>query len=425
MADQFCTFAPVGDTQLARSTRSERRVVKHEPPLANGSIGNKLLTPAITIRLGRRSDYIAEDIIRRRTDVWMTPFQTAGWRGAWDQHVGCVRNVQPVSAIVSDGARSVAILPLAIHEAVGLRYLTWHAHDQGDYGAPIVRSAQLEYFSKLDGRDLLLRIANQVEGIDLVYLPKQPRSIADAVNPLVLPSSVEHHVGAHAINFTHGENWDEFLQRRRGAPTRQHLRRKQRALEKLGKVSFRLARTPSEARNIVAHCLKSKSEQLAKLGHWDPFAAIEIRTFLEHLVCSSIGGTSWAAALTLDDEPVATAFGFSSPSEWLLYQMSMSDARGAECSPGTQLLMNLMRHCTETGVLRLDLSLGDETYKLEWCDEHETLLTTSLPLTLSGTAAHALIKARAGLRKWFSSNPRLYHAGKTLKQKLRRASISV
>ncbi len=399
--------------------------MKYESPLAKSRFENKPLNPAITIRLGSRSGYIAEDIIRRRTEVWMTPFQTAGWREAWDRHIGNVRNVRPVSAIVSDGARSVAILPLAIHEAAGLRYLTWHAHDQGDYGAPIVRSGQLYYFSKLDGRDLVRRIAMQVEGIDLVYLPKQPCNIAGSVNPLVLPGSMKHHAGAHAINFTPKENWDEFLQRRRGASTRQQLRRKQRALEKLGKVTFQLAKTPAEARSIVAHCLKSKSEQLAKLGHWDPFAAIEIRNFLEHLVCDTIGDTSWAVALALDGDPVATAFGFSSPNEWLLYQMSMSGARGGECSPGTQLLMNLMRHCTETGVLRLDLSLGDEVYKFEWCDEHATLLTSTLPLTLKGTAAHALIKARTGLQKWLSSNPRLYDAGKSLKKKLRSARIHV
>ena len=83
---------------------------------------------------------------------------------------------------------------------------------------------------------------------------------------------------------------------------------------------------------------------------WHPFQSQEIRDFIVDHFSTATGKDTWVASLTLDGVPLAAAFGFASRKEWLLYQMSMDTDRGAQCSPGNQLLLNLISNCIEAGV---------------------------------------------------------------------------
>lgn len=377
----------------------------------------------LSCRIGGLQGGAVPDLASRRTDYWMTPFQLPGWRLAWNHALGTPRDVLPVTAILTRKQRTLAVLPLAIQETATMRVLTWHAADQSDYGAPIIARDQLASFCGLDGGSLLSRIAHMAGGADLVYLPRQPAAIAGLANPLVLRGSIAHHAGAHAINFMPGESWEAFYVRRRSAATRQQLRKKQRNLAKLGTVGFRVAGTADEARAITEHCLAAKSRQLARLGHHDPFAPPDVRRFLIDYFGDAAGNEGWAVALTLDGRMIASSVGFAQPGEWLLYQMAMEEGRAGNCSPGTQLLMHIMQHCIASGATCLDLAMGDESYKFDWCDRHQGLFNSSLPLTAKGRLADAAVRLKAHALRRMAAHPRIYDAGKALKRQLHALNI--
>jgi CelD/BcsL family acetyltransferase involved in cellulose biosynthesis len=209
----------------------------------------------------------------------------------------------------------------------------------------------------------------------------------------------------------------------RSAKTRQTLRKKYKALGNLGRVSFGLAAEPAGARQIVDQCLEMKSAQLARLGHWDPFLDTPRREFIIDYFGRNVGASTWAASLDIDGLPLATAFGFRHGSSLLLYQMAVGTGPGTKYSPGTLLLMNLVEHCAKENLNLLDLSLGDETYKYEWCDEHVKLFTTTRPLTAKGRLLGGLIDLRTKLRQATASRPFLYDVGKRLKRRLMAANV--
>jgi CelD/BcsL family acetyltransferase involved in cellulose biosynthesis len=235
---------------------------------------------------------------------------------------------------------------------------------------------------------------------------------------------MNYHVSVHAINFVEGETFDDFIAKRRSAETRRKLRKRQLALQALGKVEFGFIKEPEAARRMVRLCLEWKSAQLARLGHWDSFQRPDIRDFIIDYFSTAAGKDTWVASLTLDGIPLAAAFGFASRKEWLLYQMSMDIDRSAQ-TPGTQLLLNLMSNCIEAGVGRLDLARGDEPYKFEWCDEHSELWISTLPLTVKGHVVQAMIRAKATARKRLASNERLYDMAKSLKRRVVNARTGV
>ena len=79
-----------------------------------------------------------------------------------------------------------------------------------------------------------------------------------------------------------------------------------------------------------------------------------------------------------------------------------------------------MQHCISLGVPCLDLSLGDEPYKIDWCNEHISLMTSVVALSPSGHLAEAVIRARSALLLKIRKNPFAYDLGqkaKALRQK--------
>ena len=412
VAERHFGASPKDRRNAARRTRSFAR----QDNLKIEDIGFKLL-------IGEQSRHAESDFIRRDADRWLTPFQQYGWRDSWQRKVGNSEGMLPITVILTLMDRPIAMLPMAVYESLGLKVLAWHASAQSDYCASVIDRNHLNEFCEIDFENLLKLVARRIGKIDLIYLSKQPMKIEGRRNPLLLSKGFDYHVGSHAINFIPGETWEQFLIRKRSPSTLRQLRKKERQLGTFGEVGFRIASTSDDARAITEHCLSAKSRQLAKLGHGDPFSSPGVRGFLIDFIADGIGHSTWATALTLNGEMLATSVGMASQNEWLLYQMAMEGDHVSNCSPGSQLFSRIMRHCLDSRIERLDLALGDERYKLEWCDEHETLQVSVLPLTLKGKVAAPILRVRGRIMKFVASNPRLYEHGKALKQRMRALGV--
>lgn len=366
-----------------------------------------------------------EELVESTDDLWISPFQCHSWLDSWRLAQSGGFPCRPVTAIGYCGNKIAFILPLAVFKRYGARCLSWYAYQISDYCAPVVNLHCIEAFTQCRGDDLLRQIARSIGGIDLIYIPKQLQSVSGHPNPFVTGDAFPYHAGAHAISFQPGETWKATLARRRSAKTRGRLNSKRNALEKLGHVGFHLAATCEDARMLIGTCLSAKSEQLGKAGHWDPFSPPGIREHLINYFSSRVGQSTWVATFEIDGQPLATAFGFRDERNWLLYQMAMTCGPNARYSPGTHLLMELMKHCIGLGVSRLDLALGDESYKAEWCDENSKLMVSTIGITTKGAILARVIRLRAHLRKYFSSNPKLYDRAKWVKGMAKRLWLPV
>lgn len=403
----------------------DRRIVARRTRSLSGQCDLKTGHVDFGLLIGGESRHAENDFIRRSADRSLTPFQQSDWRASWQRKVGSIAGVLPITVFLTFMGRTIAVLPLAVYEYRHLKVLAWHAFAQSDYCAPIVDRNYLNQFCEIDFENILKHIAFRIGAVDLVYLTKQPLSIEGRRNPLNLHKGFDYHVGSHAINFIAGETWEQFLASRRSPSTLRQLRKKERQLKTFGEVEFRVASTSEEGRVIAEHCLLAKSRQLAKLGHNDPFSLPGVREFLVDFFAGGIGHSTWATVLTLNGEILATSVGMASQSGWLLYQMALDGDHVSHCSPGSQLFSGIMRHCLESGIARLDLALGDEKYKLEWCDEHETLQTSVLPLSLKGKIAAPILRVRGRIMKFVASNPHLYEHGKALKHRIRAMGVLV
>jgi CelD/BcsL family acetyltransferase involved in cellulose biosynthesis len=346
-----------------------------------------------------------------------TAFQSPAWLASWRRHVGAALDCTPVRAVAYKGSGAVMDLSLVLKPAFGIRVLAWQADELNDYCGPVAEPSLLASLSEADVRALLGSIAEAAGGADAIWLQKQVRSYGALPNPFVSASAIPYHIKSHAVAWT--QSWMSHYAGSRSTKTRRRLKDKLRALQKRGELVIRLSESEAEARALVARGIEMKAAQLAKAGHWNPFESAAVQSHLIEYFGDRTNGETWVAVLELDGRPLAVSFGFRDAERWLLYQIAMEIGPLAQFSPGTHLLMFLLHASSKAGVQLFDLSIGDESYKLQWCNVTQELMSDVFPLTLRGAAVSPLIRLSDHIRLAIAARPALLQHAKRLMNRLR------
>ncbi len=345
-----------------------------------------------------------------------TPFQRLGWLKSWQEHIGAADGYLAVMVSCLRDGRPVLLMPLCLTQHRGLRKLSWMGQNLDDYCGPVGEAGALLSLTAHDVHSIFKQVGAALGGTDVVYLQKQKAWYGEVSNPFVTAASIPYHAASHRTLLQ--VSWDDYLAGKRSAKSRSRLRNKLAALSKAGKLDIRFAHDADEAARLVSTGLAMKAAQLAERGHHNPFATEEARRHLVNVFSHQCPESSWAVALFLDGTPLAISFGFKDDRSWLLYQIAMQSSAHDNLSPGAHLIMFIMKHCCELKVSEFDFSLGDEAYKLEWCETSERLYSSYIPLTLRGHFAAMASRLSAHSRNVVASNERLYEFGKTAKLKL-------
>jgi CelD/BcsL family acetyltransferase involved in cellulose biosynthesis len=345
-----------------------------------------------------------------------TPFQKKNWLESWHRHVGAPGGFTPVLVVCLRDQQPVLVLPLCLARHRGLRKLSWMGQNLDDYCGPVGDAAALQALTEQQVYDIFKRTAALLGGVDVVCLFKQRASYGDVKNPFVSPDSIAYHAASHRTVLS--APWDGYFAKKRSAKSRGRLRNKLGALVKAGKLEMKFAADAEEAAKLVSLGLAMKATQLGQRGHHNPFASMEAQRHLINVFSQQCRHGTWTAALTLDDKPLAISFGFKDDNSWLLYQIAMQSTAHDNLSPGTHLIMFIMKQCCDLNVSEFDFSLGDEAYKLEWCEISEKLFSSFIPLTLRGHFAAVAMRLSAHARNVVASNEKLYEFGKSAKQKI-------
>jgi CelD/BcsL family acetyltransferase involved in cellulose biosynthesis len=383
----------------------------------------------VRVLTGELTSLLREELGAFAATAMRTPFQANAWARAFRQAESGETRI-PVEAIAYADGKPVVVLPLVACTAPGFRYLTWQAHTPSDYCAPLVAPHFAARFEASDAAALMRAVAREIGGIDLVYLPKMPDRLGEIRNPLVLAESWSFYAGAHAIAIE-GDNagdktgdWESFYASIRSQRTRHTLKRKEKALMKMGTVDIVIAHDAEQVGRIAQACVALKAGQLARDGHGNLFADQRLHDALIQGMRDACPRGAWAASIELDGRVIAAAFGLIDGDEWLLYQFAMSDGPEAKSSPGQLLLVHLLKECVKRGVRKLDLALGDEAYKFDWCNIHNRLMTSVLPMTPTGHLAALTLRMRERARVWLARNPSTLKLAKRIKPMLKRAGVS-
>ena len=343
-----------------------------------------------------------------------TGFQSFDWLSRWHAHAGA--GVEPAILMISRARKPLMLAPFGIERRMGARCLVWLGGKLADYKGPLLARDFAERLPHGRFAALWPKIVGALPRHDVVLLENQPEFLGAARNPFtalnVEPASDPGFVFALPASYA------DFVTRFR-PETRRNDRVKERRLGELGKLEFRVAGTPAEARALAARILDQKAEQLRAQGINSIFEEEAYRAaYLDLAELPAEHGLLHlqVAALTLDGRMISGSIAHIWHGRATL-MVHVYDHAHAKLSPGRIHLLKLVQTSIQAGHVLYDLSIGKAAYKDSFCETQMPLFNLVEASTPWGLASAGVLTTRLGLKRAIKTNERLmgwFRAGRAL-----------
>ena len=345
-----------------------------------------------------------------------SPFQKLSWIKPLYSHISnpsfdsSITSKEPfvVSGYVENAI--VFILPLVLEVDVFGKRLKWVGDDVSDYNGPIL---QKEFAKTLPAdfvRQIVGCIRKQVPDLDAIYLTRNPGSqhVLDmSTEELAISWQAEH--SSHTLKLK--RDWSASFARLRSKKTRQRLRSKFRSFGETGSISFRQIRGLEKRLDATRQILDWKTDHLKHSGRRNPFGHTSTPSETRQTIMASVEDTSNTSikvfGLFRDDELVAGMLAFIDEKRFYYLVSAYAPEIPGKYSIGTQLLVKTLEFASRTGLQKYDFLIGDESYKLDWCDASVPLFNHFIPFTSKGRIFGAGLQVHHELKKRIVQSPAL------------------
>ncbi len=345
-------------------------------------------------------------------------FQRFEWLEQWYRRIGRHQDLSLCLVAVMDQAgRPLYFLPLGIKRQSGLKILSWLGGLIADYQAPLLGQA----ITRLDSRAqqaIWREVKHHLPAFDAARFICQPALIGGHANPFVVPGATVY-ADSHAS--TLGDDWEGFYRSRIKSRKRLDINRRRRRLAERGAVRFVIAGSDAEVAAITEAMIHQKRRRYQETGVVDLLADENYRGFYRQMGREHrAGGLVHICALYVDDLIVATHWGMVLGDRFYFLMPAYEDGEWKQYSVGRLLLEEMLQWCVQQGIAVFDFTLGDESYKMEWCDQHMDLYQT---LDARSWLGHGYVQAQR-LKRRLLNNPVIYrHAMKLRTYLLNRNAV--
>lgn len=338
-------------------------------PLKNNHIVDVLLTnDDYDVSVDSSIDAITPQWSELESRGILTPFQTQAWLLPWYRIVAPAFGISPIFVTVRDRSYGapLMLIPLCMIRRNGAVILEFPDIGLSDYNAPLLASnikISDDVFAELWG--LVLR---SLPKVDMINFQKMPETIGERPNPMVrLSGSKRMRMRAWGIELPRTrEDYERSLTSR----ARKELRRKRRALEDEGPVRLLRAQSASQGHEFF------EVLRLQRRARWRS-DILTNETFLQFY--EAVIFDNWTeefgtlSALMVGEEIAATLFALRHRGHYDLLLHCFDQNRWGNKSPGVVAIDSAVTDQIESGCTYFDLTVGNESYKLEF-GVHEKFL---------------------------------------------------
>jgi len=349
-----------------------------------------------------------------------TVFQTFEWLDTWQRHVGTLTGVRP--AIIfgrrPDGTL-LFILPLATQPLAVVRELVFLGTELCDYNAPLLApdfSAVVPAggFVALWQRILAELRARPHLSFDIVRLEKMPASVGRQANPLLSLPVALNPSGSYATALA--APWETFYATKRSAATRSRDRGKRKKLASHGALAFVEPQDDAGVLATIDILVAQKSRAFTRMGVSNIFARPGRLDFYRALFTDPAArGLTHVSRLDCGAETVAVNLGLGFRDSFYHLQASHDDGELSRFGPGAAHLHDLLQRTIAGGYATYDFTIGDETYKRDWCDGVTPLYDHLSAASARGAFFRLPMAAKARVKRLIKQTPALWDAFRRLR----------
>lgn len=296
-------------------------------------------------------------------------FQTLPFLKAWKASYGEKLKARILLVeIYNESAEPLLFIPLALFKKHGATYLSFPDEGVSDYNAPILFQIDKQWTAQ-EADGLLRSILSALPDFDILSFHKMPELVGEAVNPFFLLAKQEHKEYGHYMRLD--SSWDMIEKHlHRGKNTRQKIRQ----LQRLGDLQYIAAQNHAQASLILDALIEQKQHRFEQTYVPGFNEHPEKQAFFERATNEfMLSGNLHLSALKLDGIIIATLWGLKQQHSYYGMMISFNAEDWGKYSPGMVLHYYLLRDLYDQGVTKLDLGIGNETWKTGLCN-HSTPL---------------------------------------------------
>ncbi|HEY5364596.1 MAG TPA: GNAT family N-acetyltransferase [Aestuariivirga sp.] len=341
----------------------------------------------------------------------LTPFQTTAWAYQWYRHIGTIEMVKPVVVVAEDKLGVLFIMALQIESGV-LRKLSFLGSDLNDFNCPLFAADYAARAAGIEMRDVWHQIVKLIDGQqglqhDYERLEKMPDQICGLANPMLsLNVSL---TPSHAYRTAMLGDWETFYASRRDGNARYKDRANRKKLEKLGAVTLVSPEEPTEIRTLIDTLIKMKSARFEQKGVSNFLTKPGYADFYRAMAAEE-RGLVHVSQLNVGQNVTAANFALMFRGGYYYVLNSFALGETDRLGPGKIHMRELMKTFIEKGYTAFDFTIGDEPYKLEWCESKSPLYDHMDAATMKGRAALAYWSAFQSTKRYIKQTPALWNA---------------
>lgn len=334
-------------------------------------------------------------------------FQNFTWLKHWHENVGTLIPCQPCLVVVELAGSPIMILPLGIERRHGVACLVWLGGDVSDYHGPLLsqnyQSLCTADFFQTTWQDIKVKLPS----FDAILFEKMPATLGTQANPFVTLPCIPTASNAHFTHF--GTSFDDFLKKKRSSKSIATEKRKHRRLQEYGQVEFIIARDSTSINHVLHTMIAQKGRSYKEMGVANLFADEGICDFFNALSMQEApNGMVHLSALKLNDRIIATHWGVVYKKRFYHLYPTYEQSELTKYAPGGLLMWNLFEWCITNGVEIYDFTIGDESYKDQWCDQELGLFDCYQGRTALGHCYAVLFKLALRLKRKIKHTPALW-----------------
>lgn len=338
----------------------------------------------------------------------VTPYQSYDWIRPFVETIGAAHAMILRYALVHDAdGKLCALLPLTITGRNGFRFAELIGGKHANYHMGLYAPAFAAQLDAALTERMLTEIGTAIGGLDALAFVNQPVTWQGIANPAARLAAGPSPSRAYKLALIAGDG-DATLKRSMSSHARKKLKNKHSRFKDLGPSILMRATNPEDAARIIDIFLAQKAERFRAMGVPDPFAEPAARAFLARGATGS--GSQRPSielyALELGGHAVATYIGAVQGERFSGMATSFDMGSDAvKTSPGELLLAELIRLKAGEGIATFDLGVGEARYKTTFCDDHDDLVDSFLPLTFKGRLFARIARTKRELKRRIKRSP--------------------
>jgi CelD/BcsL family acetyltransferase involved in cellulose biosynthesis len=366
-------------------------------------------------------DLAEVEAIWRRLEApeqFSTPYQRFDFLGAWQRQVGALENLQPFIVIAYDAERRpLLLLPLVLSHRHGVRIARFMGGKHATFNMALW---DREFAAEATAEDLdtLISAIRERSGADVLALNQQPLRWRDSQNPMAL---LPHQASVNDCPLLTMVPGAEPASRISNS-FRRRLRSKERKLQALAGYRYGVAGTDAEIGRLLDAFFRIKPLRMAEQKLPNVFAEPGVEDFIRDACMKARTGGGHVIdmhALECDDEVIAIFAGVADENRFSMMFNTYTMSENSRHSPGLILMRYIIDHYAEHGYHALDLGIGSDEYKRQFCTGDEPIFDGFIPLSLRGKLAANAMSGINRAKHLVKHNQALFQIAQKLRGALR------